>query len=81
MNGVPARGAPVTTDLPADATLVDLLDRLLAGGVAVCGDLVLSIADVPLVRIDLRALVAPADPPPRGRIAAGRPWPVPRETR
>ncbi|GAA0316391.1 hypothetical protein GCM10010302_64370 [Streptomyces polychromogenes] len=37
--------------------LVDLLDRLLAGGVVIAGDLVLSIADIDLVRISLRALV------------------------
>ncbi|MBR8639092.1 gas vesicle protein [Streptomyces tuirus] len=39
--------------------LVDLLDRLLQGGVVLTGDLVLSIADVDLVRIDLRAVIAP----------------------
>jgi len=38
--------------------LVDLLDRLLAGGVVAMGDIELSIADVPLVRISLRAVVA-----------------------
>lgn len=38
--------------------LVDLLDRLLAGGVVVAGEITLSIADVDLVRISLRALVA-----------------------
>lgn len=37
--------------------LVDLLDRLLAGGVAVSGDLTLSIADVDLVHISLRVLI------------------------
>ncbi|MFJ7154316.1 gas vesicle protein [Streptomyces sp. NPDC101118] len=37
--------------------LVDLLDRLLAGGVVISGDLVLSIADIDLVRISLRALI------------------------
>ncbi|MFJ6940998.1 gas vesicle protein [Streptomyces sp. NPDC101132] len=37
--------------------LVDLLDRLLAGGVVIAGDLVLSIADIDLVRISLRALI------------------------
>jgi gas vesicle protein GvpA/GvpJ/GvpM family len=37
--------------------LVDLLDRLLAGGVVISGDLVLSIADVDLVRISLRVLI------------------------
>ncbi|MFJ9566353.1 gas vesicle protein [Streptomyces fuscichromogenes] len=37
--------------------LIDLLDRLLSGGVVVTGDLVLSIADIDLVRISLRALI------------------------
>ncbi|MFD3533760.1 gas vesicle protein [Streptomyces sp. NPDC058664] len=37
--------------------LVDLLDRLLSGGVVVTGDIVLSIADIDLVRISLRALI------------------------
>ncbi|MFD9486463.1 gas vesicle protein [Streptomyces sp. NPDC059991] len=38
--------------------LVDLLDRLLAGGVVLAGDLTLRIADVDLVRVDLNALVS-----------------------
>jgi hypothetical protein len=37
--------------------LVDLLDRVLAGGVVIAGDVTLSIADVDLVTISLRALV------------------------
>ncbi|MFD2355499.1 gas vesicle protein GvpJ [Nonomuraea ferruginea] len=37
--------------------LVDLLDRLLAGGVVVTGDVVLSISGIDLVRISLRALL------------------------
>jgi hypothetical protein len=37
--------------------LVDLLDRLLSGGVVLTGDVVLSIADIDLVRVSLRALV------------------------
>ncbi|ROQ36444.1 gas vesicle protein GvpA/GvpJ/GvpM family [Streptomyces sp. PanSC19] len=45
--------------LPArQVALVDLLDRLLAGGVVITGDIVLSIADIDLVRISLRALVS-----------------------
>ena len=39
-------------------TLVDLLDRVLAGGITVSGEIVLSVADVDLVVISLRALVA-----------------------
>jgi Gas vesicle protein len=42
---------------PERVALVDLLDRLLAGGVIVTGDLTLSIADVELVRISLRVLI------------------------
>ncbi|MDC0765519.1 gas vesicle protein [Streptomyces sp. HD] len=37
--------------------LIDLLDRLLSGGVVLTGDLVLSVADIDLVRISLRAVV------------------------
>jgi Gas vesicle protein len=54
--------------------LVDLLDRVLAGGVVIAGDVTLSIADVDLVTISLRALVtsvstlvgpSPREVPPR----------------
>lgn len=41
--------------------LVDLLDRLLAGGAVIAGDVTLRIADVDLVRIDLRALISSVD--------------------
>ena len=37
--------------------LVDLLDRVLAGGVVISGDITLSIVEVDLVTISLRALV------------------------
>ncbi|MFF2746419.1 gas vesicle protein [Kitasatospora sp. NPDC058048] len=46
------------TALPQQqVALIDLLDRLLSGGVVLTGDLVLSIADIDLVRISLRALI------------------------
>lgn len=41
-----------------EVALVDLLDRLLAGGVVIKGNIVLSIGDVDLVRIDLNALIS-----------------------
>nr|WP_202526869.1 gas vesicle protein [Streptomyces sp. SID5770] len=41
--------------------LVDLLDRLLSGGVVLSGDIVLSIADIDLVRVSLRALIVSVD--------------------
>lgn len=46
---------------PERVALVDLLDRLLAGGVVVTGDLVLSIADIDLVKISLRTLIVSVD--------------------
>jgi hypothetical protein len=46
------------TAFPGDRiALVDLLDRVLAGGVVVAGDITLSVADVDMVTISLRALV------------------------
>ncbi|WP_067472670.1 gas vesicle protein [Actinomadura hibisca] len=47
-------GEPRSTERVA---LVDLLDRLLAGGVVITGDLVISIAEVDLVHVSLRALI------------------------
>ncbi|MFJ7420616.1 gas vesicle protein [Streptomyces uncialis] len=44
-----------------ETALVDLLDRLLAGGVVLAGDITLGIADIDLVRIDLKALISSID--------------------
>jgi hypothetical protein len=40
-----------------DVALVDLLDRLLGGGVVIAGDITLAVAGVDLVYVGLRALV------------------------
>jgi hypothetical protein len=40
-----------------DTALIDLLDRLLAGGVVLTGDITLAAADIDLVQVDLRALI------------------------
>jgi hypothetical protein len=40
-----------------EIALIDLLDRLLAGGVVLGGDITLSIADVDLVYVGLRAII------------------------
>jgi hypothetical protein len=47
----------VTTLAKRDIALVDLVDRLLAGGVVTAGDITLAVADVDLVYVGLRALV------------------------
>jgi hypothetical protein len=41
-----------------DVALVDLLDRLMHRGVVIAGDITLAVADIDLVQVELRALVA-----------------------
>jgi hypothetical protein len=41
-----------------DVALIDLIDRLLGGGVVIFGDITLAAADVDLVYVGLRALVS-----------------------
>jgi len=43
-----------------EVTLVELVDRLLGGGVVLAGDVTLSVAGVDLVHVSLRALIASA---------------------
>jgi hypothetical protein len=50
-----------------DVALVDLLDRLMAGGVVLGGDLTLSIADVDLVYVGLRAIITSVGTAEEGR--------------
>jgi hypothetical protein len=47
-----------TTIAERDVALVDLLDRLLGGGVVIAGDITLAVADVDLVYLQLRALIS-----------------------
>jgi hypothetical protein len=51
-----------------EVTLVDLVDRLLGGGVVIAGDITLAVADIDLVQVSLRALVASVE-----TVAEGRP--------
>jgi hypothetical protein len=44
-----------------NVALIDLLDRLLQGGVVIHGDVTLAAADVDLVKLDLRILLAAID--------------------
>jgi hypothetical protein len=41
-----------------DVAFVDILDRLLNGGVVVAGDITLAVADIDLVYVGLRALIS-----------------------
>lgn len=49
--------------LGSDATLVDVLDRVLERGVVVSGDVVLSVAGVDLVHVGLRLSLRGLDGP------------------
>jgi hypothetical protein len=55
-----------------NVALVDVLDRLLEGGVVLTGDLTLAIADVDLVRISLRALICSVEADRDGATDTGR---------
>ncbi|SEL01607.1 gas vesicle protein [Rhodococcus maanshanensis] len=55
--------------------LVDLLDRVLAGGVVIAGDVTLSIADIDMVQISLRTLISSVralQAPPPDHLASDR---------
>ena len=44
-----------------EVALVDLVDRLLGGGVVIAGEITLAVAEVDLVHVSLRALVSSVD--------------------
>ncbi len=54
-----------------ELTLVELVDRLLGKGVVIAGDITLAVADIDLVRVELRALVASVDALEGPRTVAG----------
>jgi hypothetical protein len=59
--GVAARPAPRSRYAGREVTLLDLLDRLLQGGIAVQGDITLAAADIDLVNLSLRLVVGAVD--------------------
>jgi hypothetical protein len=61
---------------PPDASLLDLLDRLLSKGVMANGDLTLGVAGVDLIYVRLAALVCAAD-----KVLAPDITPAPRKRR
>lgn len=54
----PARVSPSPATRQKDIALIDLIDRLLDGGVVLAGDITLAVADVDLVYVGLRALIS-----------------------
>jgi hypothetical protein len=47
-----------TVSSQRDVAFVDMLDRLLQGGVVIAGDITLAVADIDLVYVGLRALIS-----------------------
>jgi len=62
-SGQPTAPAPASPSRYQRIALVALLDRLLAGGVVISGEVRLAIADVDLVSVSLRALIASVSTP------------------
>jgi len=52
-----AAGALADPRVAREVTLLDLLDRLLAGGIAIQGEITLAAADIDLVDLSLRLVV------------------------
>ncbi len=61
-SGTPGGGTHSGAAADRQVALVDLLDRLLNGGAVLTGDIVLSVADVDLVHISLRAVIRSITP-------------------
>jgi gas vesicle protein GvpA/GvpJ/GvpM family len=58
---LPTDEGAIRRELGRQVTLVELLDRILDQGVAISGEVTLAVADVDLVRVGLRALIASVD--------------------
>jgi Gas vesicle protein len=58
MTAVPMTVSPLPERPGEQIALVDLLDRLLAGGVVLSGEVTISLAGVDLVHLSLRALIS-----------------------
>ena len=58
---LPARSAASAPVSARNVALIDLLDRLLQGGIVVQGGIILAAAEIDLVRLDLRVLIAAID--------------------
>jgi hypothetical protein len=70
---VQATGPTAAPPETRPVALVDLLDRLLAKGVVVEGEVTLSIANVDLVHVSLRALITSVRTPAQFEAAEGGP--------
>ena len=70
---------PVTDPITRqrEVTLVEVLDRALAKGIVLWGDITLSVADVDLVYVGLKLLLSSVETAERMRLRAAEGMPVP----
>jgi gas vesicle structural protein len=57
-----------------EVTLLDLLDRVIDNGVILAGDVTISVADVDLIYLGLRVLLAPVERMPELMTPAQSRW-------
>ncbi|HVX30728.1 MAG TPA: gas vesicle protein, partial [Nitrolancea sp.] len=55
-----------------DVTLLELLDRVIARGVILAGDITISVADVDLIYLGLRVMLSSVDQAERAGLVPGR---------
>lgn len=67
MSPAPVPDATRAADLQRQVTLLDLVDRILEKGAVVRGQVVLSVADVDLVKLDLNLLLASVEALPEAQ--------------
>jgi hypothetical protein len=60
-NAGPRASAAERARREREVSLLEMIDRLLAGGVVIHGDLTLAVADVDLLYVGLRAIIASVD--------------------
>jgi gas vesicle structural protein len=58
---IPLHEADTRRELGRQITLVELLDRILDKGVVISGEITLAVADIDLVQVGLRAVIASVD--------------------
>lgn len=61
MTHPPLQSAQAAARRAQEVTLLDLLDRVIDHGVILAGDVTLSVADVDLIYLGLRVLLAPVE--------------------
>ncbi|MGO8690826.1 MAG: gas vesicle protein [Thermoguttaceae bacterium] len=75
MQNEPSLAAEMSPAAETDATVLELLDRVLNTGVVLCGDVTVTVADIALIYLRLQLLLSSAETAREaGWLAAGPHW-------